>query len=179
MCLVSRGSRDLCDADRLPGRKGKLPPVFTSKQQEDKWKQVPTTLAELIQCWLRQRIQAGKNLGRLIGACQIRIDNTWKHSLQWRGILAGRGHEGTCNTISLLFCIWLSRLQMGPHHTHLLNCWWVSTRPSSRMGNFTSQLPTMFWILKSKNLAGNPSFCTTLAYFLAASLDCSSLEKEK
>lgn len=43
------------------------------------------------------------------------------------------------------------------------------------MGNFTSQLPTMFWILKSKNLAGKPNFCTTLAYFLAASLDCSSL----
>lgn len=45
------------------------------------------------------------------------------------------------------------------------------------MGNFTSQLPTMFWILKSKNLAAKPSFCTTRAYFLAANLDCSSLEK--
>ena len=27
------------------------------------------------------------------------------------------------------------------------------TRPSSLMGNFTSQLPTMFWILNSMNLA--------------------------
>lgn len=63
--------------------------------------------------------------------------------------------------------------------TYLLNCWWVSTRPSNLIGNFTSQLPTMFWILKSKNLAGKPNFCTTLAYFLAASLDCSSLGKGK
>lgn len=37
----------------------------------------------------------------------------------------------------------------------------------------------MFWILKSKNFAGKPSFWTTLAYFLAASLDCSSLKWEK
>ena len=29
----------------------------------------------------------------------------------------------------------------------------------------------MFWILKSLNLVGNPSFCTILAYFLAASLE--------
>jgi len=28
-----------------------------------------------------------------------------------------------------------------------------STKPSSRIGNFTSQLPTMFWILKSRNFA--------------------------
>lgn len=63
--------------------------------------------------------------------------------------------------------------------TYLLNCWWVRTSPSSRMGNLTSQLPTMFWILKSRNLAGNPSFCTTRAYFLAASRDCSSLRKEQ
>lgn len=63
--------------------------------------------------------------------------------------------------------------------THLLNCWWVSTRPSNLMGNFTSQLPTIFWILKSKNFAGKPNFCTTLAYFLAASRDCSSLGRRK
>lgn len=62
--------------------------------------------------------------------------------------------------------------------SYLLNCWWVRTKPSRRMGNLTSQLPTMFWILKSKNLAGKPSFCTTRAYFLAASLDCSSLKEE-
>lgn len=62
-----------------------------------------------------------------------------------------------------------------PMLSYLLNCWWVSTRPSSRMGNRTSQLPTMFWILKSRNLAGKPSFCTTRAYLRAASLDCSSL----
>lgn len=62
---------------------------------------------------------------------------------------------------------------------YLLNCWCVSTNPSSLMGNFTSQLPTIFWILKSKNFAGKPSFWTTLAYFLAASLDCSSLKWEK
>ena len=62
---------------------------------------------------------------------------------------------------------------------YLLNCWWVRTRPSSLMGNLTSQLPTMFWILKSRNLAGKPSFCTTRAYFLAASLDCSSLAPEE
>lgn len=62
--------------------------------------------------------------------------------------------------------------------TDLLNCWWVRTRPSSRIGNLTSQLPTMFWILKSRNLAGKPSFCTTLAYFLAARRDCSSLQRD-
>lgn len=64
------------------------------------------------------------------------------------------------------------------NQTYLLNCWWVSTSPSSLMGNFTSQLPTMFWILKSRNFAGKPNFCTTLAYFLAASRDCSSLRGE-
>lgn len=66
-----------------------------------------------------------------------------------------------------------------PVFFYLLNCWCVSTNPSNLMGNFTSQLPTMFWILKSKNFAGKPSFWTTLAYFLAASLDCSSLKWEK
>lgn len=60
--------------------------------------------------------------------------------------------------------------------TYLVNCWWVRTNPSKRMGNLTSQLPTMFCILKSRNFAGNPSFCTTRAYFLAASRDCSSLQ---
>lgn len=60
--------------------------------------------------------------------------------------------------------------------TYLLNCWWVRTNPSKRMGNLTSQLPTIFCILKSRNFAGNPSFCTTRAYFLAASRDCSSLQ---
>ena len=59
--------------------------------------------------------------------------------------------------------------------THLENWLWVKTSPSSLMGNFTSTLPTIFWILKSKNFAGKPSFCTTLAYFLAASLDSSTL----
>lgn len=61
------------------------------------------------------------------------------------------------------------------NRSYLLNCWCVRTKPSRRIGNFTSQLPTMFWILKSRNLAGKPSFCTTRAYFLAANLDCSSL----
>ena len=55
----------------------------------------------------------------------------------------------------------------------------MRTKPSSRMGNLTSQLPTIFCILKSRNLAGNPSFCTTRAYFLAASRDCSSLKEEQ
>ena len=72
------------------------------------------------------------------------------------------------------------------------NWLWVRTRPSSLMGNLTSQLPTMFWILKSKNLAwkedfkqvvplkpfeltSNPNFWTILAYFLAANRDRSSL----
>jgi hypothetical protein len=36
---------------------------------------------------------------------------------------------------------------------YLLNCPCVRTRPSSRIGNFTSQLPTIFWILKSRNFA--------------------------
>lgn len=67
----------------------------------------------------------------------------------------------------------------GTNTSYLLNCWCVRTNPSSRIGNFTSQLPTMFWILKSRNLAGKPSFCTTRAYFLAANLDCSSLERRK
>lgn len=58
---------------------------------------------------------------------------------------------------------------------YLLNCWWVKTSPSSLMGKQTSQLATMFWILKSRNRAGKPSFCTTRAYFRAASRDCSSL----
>lgn len=35
-------------------------------------------------------------------------------------------------------------------------------------------LPTMFWTLKSMNFAGNPSFCTTRANFLAANLASSS-----
>lgn len=59
---------------------------------------------------------------------------------------------------------------------YLLNCWWVRTSPSSLMGKQTSQLATMFWILKSRKRAGKPSFCTTRAYFLAASRDCSSLD---
>ena len=57
------------------------------------------------------------------------------------------------------------------------------------MGNFTSHDPTctlvvsdhlmmdqlaMFWILKSLNLVGKPSFCTILAYFRAASRESSS-----
>ena len=50
----------------------------------------------------------------------------------------------------------------------------MRTRPSSLMGNLTSQDPTMFWILKSLNLVGNPNFWTILAYFLAASLESSS-----
>ena len=35
-------------------------------------------------------------------------------------------------------------------------------------------ISTMFWILKSLNLVGNPSFWIILAYFLAASRDSSS-----
>ncbi len=37
-----------------------------------------------------------------------------------------------------------------------------------------SAQPTIFCILKSKNLALNPSFCTIRAYFRAASLDSAS-----
>lgn len=72
---------------------------------------------------------------------------------------------------------WMSHISRIRYINYLLNCWCVRTNPSSRMGNFTSQLPTMFWILKSRNFAGNPSFCTTRAYFLAANLDCSSLDR--
>ena len=43
------------------------------------------------------------------------------------------------------------------------------------MGNLTSQDPTMFWILKSLNLAGNPNFCIILAYLRAARRLSSSL----
>ena len=39
--------------------------------------------------------------------------------------------------------------------THLLNCPCVRTKPSNRIGNLTSQLPTIFCILKSRNLACN------------------------
>ena len=42
------------------------------------------------------------------------------------------------------------------------------------MGNLTSQLPTMFWILKSMNLALNPSFWMIRAYLREASLESSS-----
>lgn len=72
---------------------------------------------------------------------------------------------------------WMRHISRIRYINYLLNCWCVRTNPSSRMGNFTSQLPTMFWILKSRNFAGKPSFCTTRAYFLAANLDCSSLDR--
>lgn len=42
-----------------------------------------------------------------------------------------------------------------PINTYLENWPWLSTKPSNRIGNFTSQLPTIFWILKSKNFAWN------------------------
>jgi hypothetical protein len=42
------------------------------------------------------------------------------------------------------------------------------------MGNLTSQLPTIFWILKSMNLALNPSFWMIRAYLREASLESSS-----
>src|SRR5277367_1161061 len=42
------------------------------------------------------------------------------------------------------------------------------------MGNLTSQLPTIFWILKSMNLALKPSFWMIRAYFREASLESSS-----
>lgn len=73
-----------------------------------------------------------------------------------------------------LFCKKIGKSKIG----YLLNCWCVRTNPSSRIGNLTSQLPTMFCILKSRNFAGKPSFCTTRAYFLAANLDCSSLQND-
>ena len=38
-------------------------------------------------------------------------------------------------------------------NNYLENCPWANTRPSSRIGNLTSQLPTMFWILNSVNFA--------------------------
>lgn len=37
-------------------------------------------------------------------------------------------------------------------------------KPSRRMGNFTSQEPTMFCTLKSVNVAGKPTFWMILAY---------------
>nr|GMC88910.1 hypothetical protein Iba_chr04eCG14520 [Ipomoea batatas] len=43
------------------------------------------------------------------------------------------------------------------------------------MGNLTSHEPTIFWILKSLNLAGKPSFWMILAYLRAANFDCCSL----
>lgn len=46
---------------------------------------------------------------------------------------------------------------------------------SSLMMNCTSAQPTIFCILKSRNLAGKPSFCMIRAYLRAASLDSSSL----
>lgn len=36
---------------------------------------------------------------------------------------------------------------------YLENWPWVKTNPSNLIGNLTSQLPTMFWILKSRNFA--------------------------
>ncbi len=52
-------------------------------------------------------------------------------------------------------------------------CWvWSS---SSLIGNLTSQLPTMFWILKSLKTTSKPSFWIILAYFLAASKEFCSL----
>lgn len=76
-------------------------------------------------------------------------------------------------------CCSLARVRLSLRPSYLLNCRWVSAKISSLMGNFTSQLPTMFWILKLKNLTGKPSFCTTRAYFLAASRDSSSLGRCK
>ena len=48
---------------------------------------------------------------------------------------------------------------------------WLSISFSRRMGNLTSTEPTMFWILKSLNLACQPNFWMTRAYFRAASRD--------
>ena len=48
------------------------------------------------------------------------------------------------------------------------------TNFSNRIGNFTSTEPTMFWILKSLNFAGKPSFWITRAYFRAANRECCS-----
>lgn len=42
--------------------------------------------------------------------------------------------------------------------------WCPNARPSRRMGNLTSQVPTMFCTLNSLNWAGKLSFCTILAY---------------
>lgn len=46
-----------------------------------------------------------------------------------------------------------------PFCSHLENFPWDRTRPSNRIGNFTSQLPTMFWILKSLNFAWKTKNC--------------------
>ena len=46
-------------------------------------------------------------------------------------------------------------IRYGILQTNLENCPCVRIRPSSRIGNFTSQLATMFWILKSMNFAWN------------------------
>lgn len=56
-----------------------------------------------------------------------------------------------------------------------LNREWVKTKPSNRIGNLTSQLPTIFCILKSKNFAVNPSFWIIRAYLRAANRESSSL----
>ena len=56
------------------------------------------------------------------------------------------------------------------------NWLWDKTNFSNRIGNFTSTEPTMFWILKSLNFAGKPSFWITRAYFRAANREaCSDL----
>jgi len=49
-----------------------------------------------------------------------------------------------------------------------------NVRPSRRMANLTSHEATMFWILKSMNLAGKPSFWMMRAYLRAARRESSS-----
>lgn len=101
-------------------------------------------------------------------SCKSTLETTPAHSCKAEGGFSSFKTGG-----NFINGCWFKRTPV-----NLLNCWCVSTNPSSRMGNFTSQLPTMFWILKSRNLAGKPSFCTTRAYFLAANRDSSSLERE-
>jgi hypothetical protein len=48
-------------------------------------------------------------------------------------------------------------------------------RSSSWIGNLTSQLPMIFWILNSENFVLKPSICTMCVYFRDASRELSSL----
>lgn len=110
----------------------------------------------------------------------------WPFGRWDQGRVLVRSWNGKCK-----YQVKLKKTLLPPYY--LLNWLCVKTRPSRRIGNFTSQLPTMFWILKSRNFAcdnklliieslhlqkwkltGKPNFWTIRAYFLAANLESSS-----